>query len=73
MGPDDGAGYNYSNRTLRPFVKDCYAGMKRDPAMAGVHDRFGLPDRLPITDLLENNVTYLEQYIASDVCGQLGL
>jgi hypothetical protein len=73
LGPDDGAGHNFSNRTLRPFIKDCYAQIKTDPVMAPVKDSFDLPARLPVTALLDGDVTGLERYIASDVCGQLGI
>lgn len=73
LGNHGGAGYNFSNRTLRPFVKDCYAALKRDPVMAGTTDKFDVPVRLPVGDLLGKAVSNLEQFIASDVCGQLGL
>ncbi len=73
LGPDDGGGYNFSNRTLRPFVKKVYGLMKQDPVLVPAADRFGLPDRLPITTLLDGKVSELETWVAGDVCWQLGL
>lgn len=69
----DGAGYNFSNRTLRPFVKGIYGRMKTNPVLVPVADRFDLPDRLPVGTLLAGKVSALESWIAGDVCGQLGL
>lgn len=73
LGRDDGAGYNFSNRTLRPFIKKAYERMKADPVLVSVANRFGLPERLPIKELLDGDVSHIETWVAGDVCGQLGL
>ncbi|HEY0413242.1 MAG TPA: hypothetical protein VGD66_08870 [Allosphingosinicella sp.] len=73
VGGDDGSGYGFSNRTIRPFVRDCYRRIKQDPALSTVQARITMPPRLPAQTLLNGPVADLERWIASDVRRQVGL
>ena len=72
MGLSGGAGYGFTEDTLRDFVLRCVAAMKQAPQLAEVRDRFDRPEVVS-EDLLGGNVTGFKQWLGFDICDQLGI
>jgi hypothetical protein len=68
VGP---GGYGFSGDTIYALLNDSIDRMRRNLAMGGA--QFGRPQAVPADTILGNTVTWFKQWLAFDVCRQLGI